>query len=97
VHHSGARGSDIRSYVSPVGSAHCLAPFADTFGELARRSAPEGTDMSRRKHTGTRDGGSAEPSAPLGGNTLWLTGNDSLFYYAHMSGYGTTGAVSAAP
>ena len=32
----------------------------------------------------------------MGGNALWLTGNDgNTYYYAHMSGYGTTGAVSA--
>jgi murein DD-endopeptidase MepM/ murein hydrolase activator NlpD len=42
-------------------------------------------------------GGSAAPQQNLlGGNALWLSGDDgNTYYYAHLSGYGTTGAVSA--
>jgi len=41
--------------------------------------------------------GSAVPQHnALGGNALWLSGGDgNTYYYAHMSGYGTTGSVGA--
>jgi murein DD-endopeptidase MepM/ murein hydrolase activator NlpD len=76
------------------------APFADTFGEPrggGRRH--EGTDMFAAAGTPVLAvvAGAAQPQQnALGGNALWLTGNDgNTYYYAHMSGYGTTGAVSA--
>jgi murein DD-endopeptidase MepM/ murein hydrolase activator NlpD len=76
------------------------APFADTFGEVrsgGRRH--EGTDMFAAAGTPVLAvvAGSAAPQQnALGGNALWLTGNDgNTYYYAHMSAYGTTGSVSA--
>jgi murein DD-endopeptidase MepM/ murein hydrolase activator NlpD len=90
----------IRSYVGAAWQCPLPgAPFADTFGELrsgGRRH--QGTDMFAAAGTPVLAvaAGSAVPQQnALGGNALWLTGNDgNTYYYAHMSGYGTTGAVS---
>ncbi len=76
------------------------APFADTFGEPrggGRRH--EGTDMFAAAGTPVLAvvAGAAQPQQnELGGNALYLTGSDgNTYYYAHLSGYATTGAVSA--
>ncbi|MDQ1422845.1 MAG: hypothetical protein QOD72_343 [Acidimicrobiaceae bacterium] len=76
------------------------APFADTFGAPrggGRRH--EGVDMFAAAGTpvlAVVAGAAAPQQNELGGNALWLTGSDgNTYYYAHMSGYGTTGAVSA--
>ncbi len=85
-----------QDWVCPVNGPRA---FADTFG--APRSGGrqhQGVDIINPRGTpivAVVDGFVQQKQNALGGNALWLTGNDgNKYYYAHLDSYAAAGAVS---
>lgn len=84
-----------QDWVCPVNGPRA---FADTFG--APRSGGrqhQGVDIINPRGTpivAVVDGVVQQRQNALGGNALWLTGNDgNKYYYAHLDSYGAAGPV----
>jgi peptidoglycan LD-endopeptidase LytH len=85
-------------WVCPTGYA--AVSFSDTYG--ASRSggrSHEGVDMIGGRGTpllAVVDGSAFGKQTSLGGNSVWLTGNDgNKYFYAHLDSFGQSGAVQA--